>query len=196
MTLAQIHNAINDHSAIKEALRNQWQPVLDKVRRVFSWTTESELALLCEYATRCDTILELGTYVGKSAACMLMANPELRMVCVDLWDDEGTYEEAFFNLRHFKGRVTLVRMTTHDFLRDEELFPREPYSGVFIDAGHLFFDVKGDIELATPLITPGALWLGHDYRQHLPEDGVTKAVRELVNDYKNPVDSIWSGYRQ
>jgi predicted O-methyltransferase YrrM len=198
MNLSKLTADLPQNSQVKEHLYGRWREVLEKTKRIWSWDTSSELAFLCEYATQCDTILELGTYVGKSAACMLLANPELRMVCIDLWDDEGTFEEAQFNLRHFEGRVEFVRSDTHSALRSmaSEIIPRDPFCGVFVDAGHLLTDVKGDIELATPLIKPGALWLGHDYRRDLPEDGVTKAVRELITDYENPVDSIWSGYRQ
>lgn len=190
---------INQNPNIMEALRLQWQPVLDKTKRIWSWTTENELAWLCEYATWCDHIIEIGSYVGKSAACMLLANPELRITSLDTWDDEGTLEECQFNLREFANRWTPIQgpsIGSLDLIRQGQIdLGRPSIDGAFIDGGHLYDDVRGDIagvrELIHPVPNVGILIAGHDYRAKLPDDGVTKAVRSSFTEHGNPVESIW-----
>lgn len=167
---------------------DKYRPILDKVKRVWSWTTEAELAYLCEYAQGCSHILEIGSYVGKSAKCMLLANPNLKITSFDTWDDEGTHEEYVFNLREFKDRIRYKVGASHDNLITTS---SGMFDGAFVDGGHLYDDVKGDISGVRRVVREGTIIVGHDYRKGLPEDGVTKAVREAFPDATNPVDSIW-----
>lgn len=179
------------------ALLNKWVPVLGKVQRIWSWTTELELAWLAELASRHHqgTFVEIGSFVGKSAKTQLLASPLLNVISLDTWDDEGTYDEYQFNLRKEEehGRVRTIVGPSHqglNKLRSEGNIGAFEY--VFIDGGHLYDDVRGDIIGILPMLKKGAIICGHDYRNHLPEDGVTKAVRELLPNHKNVCESIWA----
>ena len=178
------------------ALLERWGPVLDKASRVFSWKSGLELAWLCELASRYNgTFIEVGSYVGKSALCQLLASPGIKVVSLDKWDDEGSFDEYQFNLRHAyeQARVRAISGPSHDGL---DLLMKEGHAGrydyAFIDGGHLYDDVRGDIAKALPLLKPGAIICGHDYRPNLQEDGVTKSVRELLPNHKNVLESIWA----
>lgn len=46
----------------------------------------------------------------------------------------------------------------------------------FIDGGHLFDDVSGDIANLLPHMAPGAIISGHDWRHEDPNDGVNRGV--------------------
>ena len=179
----------------RAALLRKWKPVIDKTYRIFTWTTESELAWLAELASRNNgTYLEIGSYVGKSALVQLKASPTLGVVSLDTWDDEGSFEEYQFNLRKQDdaGRVRAIPGPSHQGLVKLHTEGKFDYDYAFIDGGHLYDDVSGDISGVRSLLRPGAIICGHDYRPGLPEDGVTKAVRELLPNHKNVIDSIWA----
>lgn len=176
-------------------LIKKWGTVIYDTMRVWTWTTEAELAWLAELASRnSGTFIEIGSFVGRSAKVQLLASPTLGIISLDTWDDEGTYEEYQFNLRkqEEQGRVRTIVGPSHeglDKLLAEGLAGTFDYA--FVDAGHLYDDVRGDIARAMVLLKPGAMICGHDYRATLPNDGVTRAVREAFPHHRNPVDSIW-----
>lgn len=179
------------------ALHDKWMHVLAKTQRVWTWTTENELAWLAELASRhSGTFLEIGSFVGRSAKVQLLASPLLSVISLDTWDDEGTYEEYQFNLRKEEaaGRVRTIVGPSHNGISKLQLegVHSHAFDYAFIDGGHLYDDVYGDILGALKLLKPGAIICGHDYRAHLPDDGVTKAVRTLLPNHKNVIDSIWA----
>jgi predicted O-methyltransferase YrrM len=181
----------------RAALLRKWKPLIDTTYRIFTWTTESELAWLAELASRnSGTYLEIGSYVGKSALVQLKASPSLGVVSLDTWDDEGSFEEYQFNLRRQDdaGRVRAIPGASHHGIAKLLLESQTVFDYAFIDGGHLYDDVYGDIIGALKLIKKGGVICGHDYRANLPEDGVTKAVRETLGAHgpKNVIDSIWA----
>ncbi len=188
------HSTIDLFNPDKMALLQKWDGVLDKVKRIWSWTSDSEIAWLCELASRSSgPFLELGSFVGKSARAQLLASPAAHITSIDLWDDAGSFDEYQFNLRKEDeaGRVRTMPFATHHGLRALGTENGEKFAHAFIDAGHLIDDVRGDIAGVIPLMKPGAIIAGHDYRHDLPEDGVTKAVREAFPSHFTPIDSIW-----
>lgn len=180
----------------RTALLRKWKPLIDKTYRIFTWTTESELAWLAELAsqTSATNILEVGSYVGKSALVQLLAAPLASIVSLDTWDDEGSFEEYQFNLRKQDeaGRVRVIPGPSDKGLEKLLMEGSFFFDYAFIDAGHLYVDVLSDIRGAQRVLRAGAIICGHDYRANLPQDGVTKAVRELLPKHKNVIDSIWA----
>jgi predicted O-methyltransferase YrrM len=178
------------------AMRHKWQDIVMGTHRIWTWTTENELSWLAELASRhSGDFVEIGSFVGRSAKVQLLASSTLSVTSLDTWDDAGTYEEYQFNLRKEDehGRVRTIVGPSHDGLqklRSEGHIGEFQYA--FIDGGHLYDDVRGDIVGILPMLKKGAIICGHDYRANLPEDGVTKAVRELLPNHKNVVDSIWA----
>ena len=174
-------------------LKHKWRAVLDQVLSWNKWDTEDELAWLCEAASMSKQILELGSYCGVSTKVMALANPAAKIRAIDLWHDAGTHEEFCGRLKGeiAAGQVTFDQMKTSDgILKVSKQLPR--FDMVFIDAGHTYEFVHSDIVMTLPLLTKNAILSGHDYRVNLPEDGVTKAVCELVPTHKVVADSIWA----
>lgn len=181
-----------------ESLIEKWRSQLDAVSAANQWDTESELAWLAEQASSHDSILELGAFLGASTKIMALANPKAKIVVIDAWHDEGTREkfQGFLDPEIKEGRVTAIHANTSEgFKHIPEGFVPD---FVFIDAGHLYDDVKGDIENVGKLMEraetePSNLVIsGHDYRHNLPQDGVTKAVNEAFQNVYFPADSIWA----
>lgn len=175
------------------ALVEKWKAVLDVVLPKNLYDTPCEIAWLCEAVQGVDNLLELGSHRGISTKAMLLANPNAFIRCVDLWEQPGTKDEftEFLSDEISARRVSVIHGSTADGLR---LLRSEGhrYGFAFIDAGHTAELVRSDIEGVLPLLLPGALLCGHDYRVDLPDDGVTKTVREMLPSHVVVTDSIWA----
>jgi len=172
----------------KEEIVAKWRKELDAVAHLNKWDLESELAFWAEWSLGRTHILELGAYNAASTKIMLLANPELRIEVVDLWQDEGTHETFLAAIETFKDRVHWNRMST------EEFFKRGcdiQFDGLLVDAGHTESEVALDITEGMKLMKPGTLCTGHDYRPNW-NDGVFHAIQKAFEgNVHNPVESIW-----
>ncbi len=180
----------------KDALLKKWEKELAAVAPLNKWDLPEELAWWAEYATHCTEILELGGYNGASTKIMLLANPEVKVLCIDLWEDDGTmktFREA--NAEFIEnGRLTPWWGTTENGLRQLLEDRTEPFDGFLVDAGHTYELVYSDIVLGLQLMKPGTLISGHDYHPAWSDNGVSQAVKDLFPDdtHSNPIASIWA----
>ena len=69
------------------------------------------------------------------------------------------------------------------------MFPNESLDFVFIDAGHMYEEVKEDISLWLPKVKPGGVISGHDYSNKWP--GVAAAVNEMFGKPTEIHGTIW-----
>lgn len=176
-----MHKIIN--SLDREQLYQKWRPTIERTH-IWSWTSHSELSLLCEFASLATSIIEVGSYHGKSAACMALANPNAGVTCIDQPQDQHCANILRENADHFGFRVFLG--TSGDFKFDGK------YDFAFIDAGHTESDVTADINNLLPHMTPGAIMAGHDFRRDNPMDGVNVAVYKAFEKSRvNVLESIW-----
>lgn len=183
----------------REELLKKWQDVIAETNHIWTWTTVAELSWLAEYATRCSSILEIGSYNGRSAKVMLLANPDLRLVSIDTWDDENlpAYlhnlgpEIAGFRVKYIQGKSQegLVKLNNEhhsEILADT----KRRFDGCFIDGGHLEHLVIADIKGVMPLMKAGSLLAGHDFRG---DNDVARGIRAVLGEnFANPVDSVWT----
>jgi len=152
----------------------------------------AELEWLAGEASKCDLVLEVGSYHGCSTTAML-DNSNAHIVCVDLWGSpavtgEDDYNLFISNVTNHLDRLTILRGRSHDML--DYLIEQETwFDMVFIDGGHQYKNVYGDIERGLRL--NGGLICGHDFgRKRWP--GVVKAVEELIPGYRRIKEtSLW-----
>jgi predicted O-methyltransferase YrrM len=189
---------IEIHCPNKEELLKKWEKELEAVAHLNKWDLPEELAFWAEYATHCTNLLELGAYNGASTKIMMLANPELKITVIDLWEDNGTYETFKDSLREDleDGNVTYARGITEKGL---EIMNRHlgrpdwiPFDGLLVDAGHTEDLVTKDIQMSLPLMKPGCLLTGHDFHPNWEDNGVAKAVKKLLPGHFNPMGSIWA----
>lgn len=150
-----------------QELVQKWRHVLAEAEPIWSWTEDWTLAYCCERAANAGNdayAVELGTYLGKSAFCMLRANPRLHLWCVDHFVTPGVQHTALYFLREFiqQGRCELI---LGDSARAASMLPH--MSGklefVWIDDGHAEEDLKRDIRSFMPLMRRGTYLFGHDW---------------------------------
>lgn len=148
----------------------KWQHVLKAVQPIFTWTSPGELARLAEYASKATRICELGSYHGKSALTMGLANRRASITCIDNFENAGCEIILRDNLGPIIRNTLIVKGTSARLVKWSERF-----DFCFIDAGHLFEDVSTDIAHLLPLMLPGAVMSGHDWNKDMA-DGVNRGV--------------------
>lgn len=177
----------------------KWRHVIDQTSHIWSWSEPHALAYWAEMASTRNKIIEIGTHLGKSAKVMLLANPNCKLWCIDGWHEPGTEHTA----RHFlkaeieQGRCALSRLDfPTSMIQLESIIHNGRFDWmsidlILLDDGHREDEVRNQIELFKPFLRPGGLLCGHDLDRN-PDNGVTKAVKELIPDFEEPVPRCWS----
>ncbi len=161
-----------------------------------------------------DTLVEVGTFLGKSAAYMAervrISGKGLRFWCVDKWDPVryktwwlSNYKpvppvpaelagmplyEAFEMYRDMTcSNLQVLRKPS---VEAAGIFPDGSLFFVFIDAEHRHPDIENDIEAWLPKVRSGGILAGHDYRT--PEwPDVTEAVDKAFGARVEYCGSSW-----
>lgn len=176
----------------RDELIKKWQHVLDKTAGVFTFTSGHELAFLCEMASESKSVCEIGSYHGRSALCMALANPGCKILCIDQPESEEAWGKLTANLAPFveSGQVKVIRGDSKALENMDEFLC---FGFAFVDAGHLYHDVLRDIMRLRPHMANGGLLSGHDWREHDFNDGVNRAVLDsFPKDQINVFESIWT----
>jgi SAM-dependent methyltransferase len=177
---------------------------LDAARACDGWMADDELIWLAEHAQSCQTIIEVGCWKGRSTLALSDNTPGI-VWAVDHW--QGTPGDAHLAeverlggphglyrtfLANMDGRIETEKVRPMRVASDVAASYFQSHSAdlVFIDAGHVYADVKRDIETYRPLVKPGGILCGHDYAcpSHI---GVTHAVDELFPNVNRAGLSIW-----
>lgn len=149
--------------------------------------------------------LELGVYEGKTFLYLLEHCPKLIMHGVDSWESDlskcGTEDfggcahiakdmkEVYRKLKNSAQALGPDRFCLHQYKTQEAtfLFRDESLDFIFIDASHLYEDVKQDIITYIPKLKPSGMLIGHDIWM----GGVEAAVAELLPGWKETTDHVW-----
>lgn len=174
--------------------------------KVEGWMQLDELRWLAEKASTRKTILELGSWKGRSTKALALSSPGT-VYAVDHWkgsesERQGTHKEAavlgpdaFYKIfeENLKdeirsGKVIPIRADSREAARR---LREEKGVGwidmVFIDGDHEYEPVKQDIRTWFPFVAPGGLFCGHDY---FNAASVRQAVSDLIPYHVE--GAIWS----
>lgn len=175
----------------RDELFAKWRYIFDPLdNEIWSWTTGHECAWLAECASNAKTIVEIGSYHGRSAKMMaLAANPVTNIYCIDNFENVGCEEIFRLNLKEQieSGQVSIHRGTS-DLI--EDFNPEVKFDFAFIDAGHMERDVEKDIKNILTRMASGGIVSGHDWRGDMG-DGVNLAVVKAFG-MPHVYESIWS----
>jgi hypothetical protein len=139
------------------------------------WMFTEELEWLADKAKDMDSVVEIGSWKGRSTVTLCKSCPGM-VWAIDPWRDcMDAYDEF---IRNTKKTVDLIIMRMPS-LRAVHLFPEKSVDMVFIDGNHDYKFVKGDILAWTPVARK--LICGHDYN-HPDYPGVRHAVDKYVGD--------------
>lgn len=163
---------------------------ISKALTTQGWMSEVELHWLAETASRCQSIVEIGVYKGRST-CALAENTTGTVYSVDIWSECGTdgwYYDVFrSNISHLSNVVPVNRASiwaAREFAAEGKRFDM-----IFIDAAHDQYNVRQDITAWRPLLAEGGIFAGHDYNFAGWPD-VKMIVDELIPGV-SVIDTIW-----
>ncbi len=136
-------------------------------------------------------VIELGAYEGRST--LVFARAGRRVHAVDAWSrglaDQSAYGAGLIApgevLARFRANVRGAglehQITAHQGLTHVVAQAWQiPAAILFVDAGHTYADVKGDLEHWLPHLLPGGLLIMHDVLGDTFLD-VTRAASELLS---------------
>lgn len=167
---------------------------LDKVSDgIPGWMNGNELEKLGELANKSDSVIEVGSWKGRSTKVLLehCCGP---VYAVDTWNGssndvtrfpaevQDVYAEFIRNVGHYPN-LKVVRGRSPEIANG---FDGDNADLVFIDASHDYESVKADLEAWSPHCRK--ILCGHDYNGAFP--GVMKAVKEKFEKI-NLCDSLW-----
>lgn len=179
-----------------------------------SMMSKAELRWVAEQASEMEVIVEVGSWRGGTTKLLASQGGKVYAIdnCEGVWfapmDREALAEYGLDrNLpmgsnQHFRlddlfraylaeeldaGKVIVNRKLSMEAAKD---YPDGFADMVLIDADHEYESVREDIRAWMPKVRKGGFLCGHDYSE--PNEGVVKAVDELIQGVRNPVDSIWA----
>ena len=160
------------------------------------WMSADELQWLNEKASVMNTILEIGSWKGRSTKALLEGCSGI-VYAVDHFkgnsdqnNENGPHAEArttsikdqfLANVGHYKNLILIDKASTDAVLE----FKDESIEMIFIDGGHAYDDILTDLRIWKPKCTK--LLCGHDR----DENGVPKALKDFDIEIEHGPGSIW-----
>jgi len=142
--------------------------------------------LIEEHLNKNMVICEIGSYEGVSSE--LFSFYVKKVYCVDVFV-EIPYEAVFDSVCARSGNIIKIKNRS---VEASKLFEDNYFDFVYIDAGHIYEEVKEDIIAWKDKVKKGGLFGGHDYHTG-DSNGVIKAVGSFfsIKDIKIYEDSSW-----
>jgi hypothetical protein len=149
-------------------------------------------------------LVEIGSWMGESAAIFASSGKFSAIYCVDPWD-LGIYDNRAVKPGFYKNRpdmrvvesrfdevaarypeITKLKMTS------EQALTRVPgmVDMVYLDGLHDYDGVRDDMRMWAGRIRPGGWLTGHDYHKNFP--GVIQAVDEIWGAPALYQDTSWA----
>ncbi len=145
-------------------------------------------------------IVEVGTWLGRSCACLIeLCNADGKTPWITVVDTftgssndpnqprivkehGGSVHQKFIdNIKPY--RYPLLTVLVHPSVIAAKIFDNESLSAVFIDGNHDYEHVSADIKAWLPKIKTGGIIAGHDICG-MGHEGVIRAVNELIGEHE------------
>ncbi len=191
------------HGEGDHELRVKRRMVRDAVyaaEKVEGWMGTTELAWLASKAQQANTIIEVGSWKGRSTKAIAFTCPGTVYAVDDFSGGVNPADTLAVQVRIYGSNYfaeEFKRIMAAELQAQKVVLVRKPFKDavsalpqadmIFIDGDHSFESVAQDIENAKKLLKPGGLLCGHD--MNLP--GVVQAVTNLVPGFKYGPGSIW-----
>lgn len=151
------------------------------------YMTSEELKVLAEEAINCDNIIEVGSWLGRSARVLALSK---RLWCVDQFDGklDGKAKSQIgekSQLDQFKENIKFqnVRVVQGNSVEMAKEFKDDLVDTVFIDAGHTEEECYNDLVAYFPKVRIGGKMLVHDYCKEWLS--VIGAVNKFCKEYQS-----------
>lgn len=174
---------------------------ISKALAIGGWMSEKELTWLATMARQCYSIVEFGSFHGRSTRALADNLPSDmgRIWAVDPWNGDYELEDGQILQAVNTFVMPYFLHNLKDHIDKKTVIPTRGFSFtfklpitvdmVFIDGDHRYESVVKDIHKALSLLRKGGIICGHDYGFNT-WPGVKRAVDELLSDVKIE-DTIW-----
>ncbi len=169
---------------------------LNDAFNIHSHLTLDERITLYKLAKDKINLLEIGSYVGASSACLvqpLVEQSKGRLICIDTWNNDAmtegfkdTYLEFQHNISDVKDFIFPVRGFSTEVV-DKVEAETDSLDLVFIDGDHSYEGVKADWETYKHLLKPGSVVIFHDWGW---AEGVKQVIAEDVTPIVENIDYL------
>lgn len=170
-----------------------------------SWHFPNWVKWLAPYRKRELSVLEIGSWEGRSALFFLNYLPNCKLTCIDTFeggqehkaaDDAATelpkIEKHFdANTAAFTSRIEKIKAPSSQALAGLGVAGRR-FDIAYIDGGHRSYEVFLDGMLTWPLIRKGGLVIFDDYQWDMmpealdnPKPGIDAFLRVVKGEYRN-----------
>jgi len=142
-------------------------------------------SILNTYKGKNTLTVELGTYLGRSTAFLAKANPEGKVLTVDM-DPKPDFikiKEKFKNIQSYLGRSDDQKLL--DSVNDESV------DICFFDTAHEYNVISSEVKLWAPKIKSGGIMLFDDVFMN---DGMKQFWQELQYTKDHSMDLHWTGF--
>ena len=188
--LNKVHKALRFMNARMEDYilsRNLSRAGVRNAKRIFSYTTHSELQALYQLACNCpprSKALEIGSHLGSSTCYIAagLAKSGGHLFCVDTWENQtmpegerDTYSEFLRNTAGVSKSLSYLRKRSTQINESDINLPLD---FVFIDADHSFEAVMADFSIVESWVSNEGVIAFHDCRAH---EGVSRAIGEILS---------------
>lgn len=162
------------------------EQTLKFIDKLEGWMGESDCRALWNQVKNITngTIVEIGSYGGKSTIILANASPTSSIIAIDPYIGYEDIEAQF--LSAVKGFNIIPKK-----VKSEDFTDKLKIDFLHIDGDHSYEAVKKDIEKFVPMVKKGHYVFFHDYP--VAEFGVGRAVNELKDKYFDEVVTV-SGF--
>ena len=172
---------------------------ISRALSIEGWMSESELLWLAEQASHAKTIVEIGSWLGRSTVGMA-DNTSGTIYAVDTW--KGSKEQVHYDILSAHPEDWLYFQFVENTSANPNIYPMKrtslhaaqtflkhniKFDLIFIDASHDYENVRADILAWKPLLAENGIIAGHDINW----SGVRQAVTELTLFETVPNTCIW-----
>jgi len=186
------------------------QPSDQGVKRPFGWLhNKTQAALRQHLGEHTRYVVELGTWLGRSARFILSCAPNAKIVCVDHWqgspelgEDHGhlfgepVYQAFLHHNWDLRERIVAVQDRTEAGITEVVMAGLTP-DLVYIDAAHDAESVRLDV-YASAMAFPDAILVGDDWDVDADHYGVASGVADGLSqafasyDLRNNGKAWWA----
>jgi predicted O-methyltransferase YrrM len=169
---------------------------LRHVYSIHSHLTSHERYELFRLARNKEKILEIGSYVGASAACFGAAKNRFtggEIYCIDTWQNDAmtegkkdTYETFTENTKPYSKWIIPIRGLSTEVVEDVRKHTAT-IDLLFIDGDHSYEGVKADWETYRRFLKQGSVVVFHDFGW---AEGVQKVIQDDVKPWASKFDSL------
>jgi len=189
---------------IKQGLGSVDKTRYDRSLTLHGFMKDYELKWLADIGSQCKTIVEVGSWKGRSTT--VLAHSNVKMYVIDTWMGDAPAEEttkevnkkgsdSVFN--EFKNNMSqqiksgIIEIIKADSREAWKILKEKKVKAdfVFIDAAHEFPKVDEDVKNYQQFVKPGGMFGGHD-RFHKP---IINALNKYVKGWQASKGggSIW-----